>query len=73
MMVLALPYTSPDYTPLVRLTGVSEPAYSLFWYEPRLRHYQAPHYTPYPEMPACDRLGFVYRLAPPKSHSHSKQ
>lgn len=65
MLVMALyPHTGYDYKGVVALTKVSEPAYGVFWHEPRIRLFQKAHYIPYPEMPSCDRLRFVYRLTP---------
>ncbi len=52
----------------VRLTGISEGAWQVGWYEPRVRRYTIPRYDPYPEMPPIDRLGFVYRLLPSRHH-----
>ena len=52
------------YKDLVRVSGFSEPSYRVFWHEPRFRLYQKASYLPYPEMPSCDRLRFVYKLTP---------
>ena len=52
----------------VRLTGISEAAWQVGWYEPRVRRFEIPRYDPYPEMPPIDRLGFVYRLLPSCHH-----
>ncbi len=61
--IFALLYPKkPSYKNIVKLTKFSEPAYSVFWYEPRIRLYQKALYLPYPEMPPCDRLEFIYKL-----------
>lgn len=46
---------------VVRLTGIASPVWRVAWHEPRFRRYRKACYTPYPEFPAADRLGFVYR------------
>jgi hypothetical protein len=50
-----------DIVALCRLTQSASPVWNVSWHEPRLRRYQKPIYTPYPEFPAADRLGLIYR------------
>ncbi len=62
LLIIFYPKTQPNYKYLVKVTKFSEPSYGVFWHEPRMRLFQKAHYLPYPEMPSCDRLRFVYDL-----------
>jgi hypothetical protein len=47
---------------LCNLTGLCSPVWSVSWHEPRIRRYiNSNNYSPYPEFPPADRLGFIYR------------
>ena len=73
ILILLYPKSQhPKYRDLVKLTGFSEPSYRVFWYEPRFRLYQKAKYEPYPEMPPCDRLRFVYKLSPKEQKNATK-
>ncbi len=64
-ILIAIVYlrVEPNYGDFIKLSKFSEPAYGVFWYEPRFRYLQRAKYEPYPEMPNCDRLRFVYKLS----------
>jgi hypothetical protein len=57
---------------LIRMTRLGSPVWGSAWYEPRLRRFQKAYYGPYPEFPAPDRLGFVYRTQSVTGASHSE-
>jgi hypothetical protein len=71
LMLLALGFHFGSFrTPLLsdtsrafcRLGLVTTVAWSVSWYEPRLRGYHKAYYSPYPEFPPADRLGLIYRI-----------
>ena len=64
LIAILYPKLQTNYKDLVKVSGFSEPSYRVFWHEPRFRLYQKANYLPYPEMPSCDRLRFVYKLSP---------
>ena len=45
---------------IVALSHISSPSLSVAYYEPRLRRMEKAANCAYPEMPALDRMDFVY-------------
>jgi hypothetical protein len=45
----------------IKLTRFADLSLGVFWYEPRLRGDEFLEYSPYPELPPIDTLGFIYQ------------